>query len=85
MIVKIYNNLFDCPNGAKSYTATAQTMKQKAFFSRNATRLQDYERKLSPHSKDSLETKINPRTVKLLITEPRFTWNIQRSDNRSNI
>ena len=59
-------------------------MKQKAFSSRNATRLQNYERQLSPHSKDSLETTINPRTMKILITEPRFTRNIQCSDNRSN-
>ena len=43
-------------------------MKQKTFFSRNATKLQNYDRKLSPLSKDSLETKINPRTVKILIT-----------------
>ena len=64
---------------------TAQNMKQKTFFSWNATRLQKYERKLSPHSTDSLETKINPRTVKILITEPRFTRNIQCSDNRQII
>ena len=73
---------FVSTNGAKSYTAT---MKQKTFFSRNATRLQNYERKLSPYSKDSLETKINPRTVKILITEPWFTRNIPCSDNRSSI
>ena len=46
------------------------------MFSRNATKLQDYERKLSPHSKDSLDIKMNPRTVKILITEPRFIRNI---------
>ena len=40
-------------------------MEEKTFFSQNATKLQNYDRKLSP--KDSLKPKINPRTVKILL------------------
>ena len=44
-----------------------------SHFSQNATILQNFERKLSPHLKECLETKIYPRTVKIFITEPRLT------------